>query len=220
MDRSNNTIVGALAKLATTDASTFNGSVYLEVLNQPSVQHAEVMFLERSNCWMTPYLNYLFDGILPLDRMLVKKIKYRSLNFVLIDRDLYRRAYSSPLLRFLVPSEAEYVLLEVDEEICGDHMAAKALTYKVLWQGYYWPTIFKEATEYVKKCTKCQLNSPITHQPPEELYSILSPISFVVWEIDILGMLPKVKGQVSFVIVAINYITKWVKAKPLRQITE
>lgn len=193
MDRSNNTIADALAKLATTDASTFSGSVYLEVLNQPSVQHARVMFLERSNCWMTPYLNYLVDGVLPLDQMLAKKIKHKSLNFLLIDGDLYRRAYFSPLLRCLVPSKAEYILLEVHEGICGDHIAAKALTYKVFRQGYYWHTIFKEATKYVKKCTKCQLNSPITYQPPEELYSILSPIPFVVWGIDILGTLRRRK---------------------------
>lgn len=99
-------------------------------------------------------------------------------------------------------------------------MAAKSIAYKVLRQGCYWPTIFKEATEYVKKCEKCQLNSPIPHQPPEELYSILSLIPFAVSGVDILGPLPKAKGQVSFVIVAIDYMTKWVEAKPLRLITE
>jgi len=191
IERNDNSIADALSKLATTDAVVFNGSVYLEVLQQPSIQYEAVMRIERCNCWMTPYIEYLAYGVLPSDQMLAKKVKCKSANFVLIDRDLYRRAFSSPLLKCLVPSEAEYALREVHEGICGDHMVAKSLAYKVLRQGYYWPTIFKEATEYVKKCDKCQLNSPIPHQPPEELYSILSPIPFAVWGVDILGPLPK-----------------------------
>lgn len=112
--------------------------------------------------------------------MLAKKIKYRSSFFCLIDGDLYRRAFSSPLLKCLVPSEAAYVLQEVHKGICGDHMGAKALAHKVLRQGYYWPTIFQDAKEYMKKCVKCQLNSLIPRQPLEELPLFLSRILFAV----------------------------------------
>lgn len=72
----------------------------------------------------------------------------------------------------------------------------------------------------MKKCLKCQLNSPVSHQPPEELSSVLSPIPFAIWGIYILGPLPKGKGHASFVIAAIDYITKWVEAKSLQTITE
>lgn len=83
---------------------------------------------------MTPYLHYLTDGVLPSNQMLAKKVNYKSANFVLIDDDLYRSAYSSPLLKCLVPSEADYVLRENHEGICSGHMAAKSLAYKVLQQ--------------------------------------------------------------------------------------
>lgn len=64
--------------------------------------------------------------------------------------------------------------------------------------------MFQEAKDYMKKCVKCQLNSPIPRQPPEELSSVMSLIPFVVWGIDILGPLPKVKGRLAFVVVAID----------------
>lgn len=105
-------------------------------------------------------------------------------------------------------SEAAYVLREVHEGICGDHMGVKALASKALRQGYYWPTMFQKAKDYVRKCPTCQLNSLILRQPSEELSSLLSPIIFVVWGIDILGPLLKAKGQLTFVVVAIDYITK------------
>lgn len=116
--------------------------MYLEVLDALNVQKLEIMMVKRMDCWLTPYIQYLGDGILPSDRILAKKIKYKSSYFLLIDGDLYQRAYSSPLLKCLEPSEAAYVLREVREGICGDHMGAKTLAYKVLRQGYYWSTLF------------------------------------------------------------------------------
>lgn len=114
----------------------------MEILDAPSVQRSEVLVVERLDCWLTPYIEYLSDMVLHSNRILAKEIKYRSLNFVLIDGDLYRLAFSSPLLKCLVPFEAEYVLCGVHEGICGDHMCAMALAYKVIRQGYYWPMIF------------------------------------------------------------------------------
>ena len=40
------------------------------------------------------------------------------------------------------------------------------------------------------------------------------------WGIDLIGPFPKGKGQVKFVIIAIDYLTKWVEAEPLATITE
>lgn len=110
VDRADNIVVDALSKLATTNARLFGGSVYLEVLNAPSIQKQGVVVIERSYYWLTSYLDYLSEGKLHSDRILAKKVKHRSSYFCLIDGDIYRHAYFSPLLKCLVPSEAAYVL--------------------------------------------------------------------------------------------------------------
>lgn len=69
-------------------------------------------------------------------------------------------------------SEAVYFLQKIHEGIYGDHMGAKSLAYKLITQGYYWSTMFQDAKDFMKKCVKCQFNSPMLHQPPEELSSV------------------------------------------------
>ena len=50
--------------------------------------------------------------------------------------------------------------------------------------------------------------------------SISSPWPFSTWRINIIGPLPLGKRQVKFLLVAIDYFTKWVEAEPLAVINE
>ena len=38
----------------------------------------------------------------------------------------------------------------------GGNFSDKRTTYKILHLGYYWPSIFIDAKEYVKRCDTCQ----------------------------------------------------------------
>ncbi|GMH01827.1 hypothetical protein Nepgr_003666 [Nepenthes gracilis] len=53
-----------------------------------------------------------------------------------------------------------------------------------------------------------------------ELHYLQSPWPFAQWGLDILGPLPMAAGQRKFLIVGIDYFTKWVEAVPLAKITE
>ena len=108
----------------------------------------------ESNC-TTPLISYLKNGMLS-DRMdAARKLKVKASRFVLIKDALYKRDFSHPYLRCLVPEEAEYVMREVHEEIYGNHSGARSLVHKLIKARYYWPTIQKDAQAYVKTCDKC-----------------------------------------------------------------
>ena len=108
----------------------------------------------ESNC-ITPIISYLKNGMLS-DRMdAARKLKVKASRFVLIKDVLYKRDFSHPYLRRLVPEEAEYVMREVHEEIYGNHSGARSLVHKLIKARYYWPTIQKDAQAYVKTCDKC-----------------------------------------------------------------
>ncbi|KAL0439563.1 UNVERIFIED_CONTAM: hypothetical protein Slati_2439300 [Sesamum latifolium] len=69
-------------------------------------------------------------------------------------------------------------------------------------------------------CERCQKHSPLIHQPAEPLTTMLSPCPFTQWGIDIVGPFPITSGQRKFLLVAIDYFTKWIEAEPLACITE
>ncbi|GMH29516.1 hypothetical protein Nepgr_031359 [Nepenthes gracilis] len=101
---------------------------------------------------MTPYLRHLADGSLPEDPEKAKQIKKTAGWYTVVDGQLYRRGYSTPYLRCLSPDEADYALGEVHLGICGSHVGRKNLAFKIMRQGYYWPSMKKDALEFVKKC--------------------------------------------------------------------
>ena len=59
--------------------------------------------------------------------------------------------FSTPILKYVGNEDANNVLREVHEGICGNHIRARSLVAKTLRQGYYWHTMLKDATELVKK---------------------------------------------------------------------
>ena len=77
-----------------------------------------------------------------------------------------------------------------------------------------------DAIELVKQCDKCQWFENVQRLPTEKLTVITSPWPFSQWGIDIVGPLPQGKGQVKFLLVAIDYFTKWVEAEALSTIME
>ena len=49
---------------------------------------------------------------------------------------------------------------------------------------------------------------------------IITPCPFIQWGIDIMGPLPIGRKQFKFLIIAIDYFTKWVEVEPASTITE
>ena len=157
---------------------------------------------------------------MPSDLKEASKLKTRSARFTIHRGTLYKRGFSTPILRCVGKEYANYVLREVHEGICGNHIEVRSLAAKTLRQGYYWPTMLKDATELVKKCKIYQEHSQISHLSSEPLTSITSPWPFQQWGLDILGALPIGKGQCKFIIIGVDYFTKWAEAEPLPTITE
>ena len=169
--------------------------------------------------WMDPILDYLVDGTLPSDPKEASKLRARSVRFTVHRGTLYKRGFSAPILKCVGNEDANYILREVQEGICGNHIGAQTLVGKTLRQGYYWPTMLKDATELVRKCKACQKHTKISHLPSEPLTSVTSPRPFQQWGLDILGPLPIGRGQCKFIIVVVDYFTKWAEAEPLAKIT-
>nr|GEW16564.1 protein NYNRIN-like [Tanacetum cinerariifolium] len=85
--------------------------------------------------------------------------------------------------------------------------------------GYYWPTMHKDARTLIRACQDCQVHKPVPRNLQQKLTPITSPWPFYKRGIDIAEPFPEGPGKVKFLIVAIDYFTKWIKAKPVVTIT-
>ncbi|GKV50689.1 hypothetical protein SLEP1_g57387 [Rubroshorea leprosula] len=223
--RADNHRADELSKLASSQDLNPHRSTIIEVLDTPSyidfTVECQLLSTDPSSpSWTTPLISYLQNGELPEDPSTVRLIKRRVAHFTLLENQLYKRAASMPLLRCLTPYEAEYAVREVHEGACGTHIDGRNLAQKLLRHRYYWPTMVEDAQNYVKKCLTCQFNADDIHMPGEMLSSLSSPWPFAQWGVDLLGPFVKGKGGCTYLVVAVDYFTEWIEAKPLSTTTE
>lgn len=137
----------------------------------------------------------------------------------MIDDDLYRRGFSTPMLKCLAKDEVRYVMDELHNDICSFHTGRRVLKARLRRVGYFWPMMEEDTKTFIQKCLRCQAHSNDTHKPPHTLHTIVSPWPFAQWVMDIVGSFPPGQAQKKFLLVAINYFNEWVKAEPLATIT-
>ncbi|XP_022841861.1 uncharacterized protein LOC111365536 [Olea europaea var. sylvestris] len=154
------------AKLTSSRDSELLKVVPIEHLPKPSTFGGEeVLWIEDTPLWMQPIIAYLKDQSLPASKSEARKLRRRAAHFILQENTLFKRGFASTLLRCVGGEEATYILREIYEGICGNHSGGMVLAHKVLHQGYFWPTLKRDAYQFVQKCDKCQRFSNIQRQP-------------------------------------------------------
>jgi len=82
------------------------------------------------------------------------------------------------LRRCINPSEVPLILQGCHSDICGGHFAGLVSAQKALQSGYWWPTMFTDAANYVKVVTLCQRVGKPTPTTSMPLTPILAQIPF------------------------------------------
>ncbi|GKA23180.1 reverse transcriptase domain-containing protein [Tanacetum coccineum] len=77
----------------------------------------------------------------------------------------------------------------------------------------------QDARDVISTCNDCQIHRPVSRNPQQPLTLITAPWPFYKWRIDIAGPFPEGPGKVKFLIVAMDYFTKWIEAKAVATIT-
>lgn len=182
-----------------------------EEINQISAtdsqsQYADLIFYLK-NGYAPPHLSYKNK----------RDLRLKAKNFTIIDDVLFKQNYDSILLRCLEKPEAQKVLQELHDGPARGHFGADTTAHKVIHAGYYWPTLFRYAHEYVRKCFNCQTSSGRQRKSafPLQAVNIEQPFEQLGigyhWEIT-----PPSSKQHRYILTATDYFTKWVEAIPLK----
>ncbi|GJZ57587.1 reverse transcriptase domain-containing protein [Tanacetum coccineum] len=195
--------------------------ILVEVLNTKSVDTQEVNTIveEEVENWMTPIIKCLEEGIWPTDENEARALRMKINQYIIEEGVLFKKSYLSPMLRCVGPLQANYIIREVHERACEMHAGARFVVAKIMRQGYYWPTMHQDTKEVVDRCDSFQIHDLVPRLPKTQLTSIMSAWLFYQWGLDILGPLPEGPDKLKFIIVVIDYFTKWMEAKPLAKTT-
>ncbi|XP_014498730.1 uncharacterized protein LOC106759872 [Vigna radiata var. radiata] len=217
---SQNTRANRLSKLANGKEKGFLNSVIRQVLPEPSIRCFSICASNNpnsQNCWKDEIVRLIReqDERKNLHAEEAKKIS----RYCLIGDDLYRRGYVTPIMKCLSKEEADYVLRELHYGVCGRHTGGRALKARVLRAGFFWPTLEKDCLVFSQKCLSCQKHGNVFHAPATELHNIVSPWPFSQWGMDRVGPFPISRSQKKFLLVVVDYFTKWVEVEPLAKIS-
>ncbi|PKI71772.1 hypothetical protein CRG98_007838 [Punica granatum] len=77
-----------------------------------------------------------------------------------------------------------------------------------------------DCVKHVRHCHRCQVYADQIKAPPKELRPMTAPWPFSMWGMDVIGPInPKASNGHMFILVAIDYFTKWIKAVTLASVT-
>ena len=95
---------------------------------------------------MDPLVLFLKECVLPHKKEEAEKIRRKAPCFWLSEEQkLYKRSFSKPYLVYVHPEAVEPLLEELHKGICGSHTRGRSLSHRALTQGYWWPSMQKEA---------------------------------------------------------------------------
>ncbi|KAI5327194.1 hypothetical protein L3X38_026590 [Prunus dulcis] len=166
--------------------------------------------------WRGPIMTYLQYPTLASER----RVRIMATNYLMWNEDLVRKSKDEVLLRCLGKTEYMKVMEETHEGICGAHQGGRKMCWLIRRYGYFWPTMLKDCINYSKGCEACQRHGPIQRAPSVPMNPVVKPWPFRGWAMDLIGKIyPASSQQHCFIIVATDYFTKWVEAKPIKTTT-
>jgi len=163
-------------------------------------------------------VNYLVASVFPPLASKAQKdnIKSDAKYFIWDDPYLWKLCCDQVIRRCIPDHETNSVLRFCHSSAPGGHLGVQRIARKVLDCGFYWPTIFKDAWKICSTYEQCQrAGSALTWQQQMPQQLMLFCEVFDVWGIDFMGLFPIFFGYV-YILLAIDYVSKWVEAKPIR----
>uniref|UniRef100_A0A2N9FPS7 Integrase catalytic domain-containing protein n=1 Tax=Fagus sylvatica TaxID=28930 RepID=A0A2N9FPS7_FAGSY len=150
-----------------------------------------------------------------------KYIRRMAFQFFLSGEILYKRTHDTTLLRCVDAEEANRLIQEMHAGLMGAHANGPFLARKIMRAGYYWLTMERDCIRHVQTCHKCQMYQNSKNAPPQYLHTMASPWPFSAWGMDVIGAItPKASNGHEFILVAIDYFTKWVEACSFKNVTQ
>ncbi|GKD11136.1 reverse transcriptase domain-containing protein [Tanacetum coccineum] len=135
-------------------------------------------------------------------------------NYFLDEPYLFTLCPDNIMRRCVAGSEILEILARCHSGPTGGHHSASITRRKVYELGFFWPSIFKDAKDYVMRCDACHRSGNISSRSEMPQNNIHICDVFDIWGLDFMGPFPNSKGN-KYILVAVDYVSKCVEAQAL-----
>ena len=74
-----------------------------------------------------------------------RSIKLQAIRYIIVKGSLWWRNFEGILLKCIDLEKEKEILNEIHVGVCGGHYKAKTTAHKVMRDGFWWPSLFKDA---------------------------------------------------------------------------
>ncbi|GJU09968.1 reverse transcriptase domain-containing protein [Tanacetum coccineum] len=171
---------------------------------------------DQSTPWFADFANYHAGKFIKKGMSTQEKNKFFKdvKHYFWDDPFLFKTCADQIIRRCVDGKEAFEILKACHSGPTGGHYGANFTAKKIFDAGFFWPTIYKDAYEFVKSCDACQRQGKISQRDEMPQNAIQVCEIFDLWGIDFMGPFPSSRGN-KYILVAVDYLSKWVEAKAL-----
>ncbi|GJU50099.1 reverse transcriptase domain-containing protein [Tanacetum coccineum] len=190
----------------------------IEIADEFPDEHLMVLKTTPDNDepWYADYVNYIVGKVIPPKWTSEKRKRFFSqVKYYFWDEPYaFRLCPDNIIRRCVAGNEIPEILAHCHSGPTGGHHSASITGRKVYESGFFWPSIFRDAKDYVSKCDACQKSGNISSRNEMPQNNIQVCDVFDVWGLDFMGPFPDSRGN-KYILVAVDYVSKWVEAQAL-----
>ncbi|GJR24224.1 reverse transcriptase domain-containing protein [Tanacetum coccineum] len=203
-----------LSKLENPHQNEFKNKEITETF--PLETLGSVALCDDNTPWFADFANYHAENFIVKGMSSQQKNKFlKDVKHYFWDDPILFKICADQVIRNCVSGQEAFDILKACHSgPTRGHYGTNYAAKKIFDSGFYWPTIYKDAHDFVTRCDICQRQGKISQCDEMLQNSIQVCEIFDIWGIDFIWPFSSSRGN-KYILVAVDYLSKWVEAKVL-----